>query len=1332
MCGGITIRERKRVISFIVILILVSTGLGLVPALKATGSGPGGGPLQTSGETLPCTRNSVQFPSPIKLALDEMWDGIIISDLDENGFPEVIVSNWDTMYENISYERGLHSFQFDEEGSVERRTHDLPEKLRNLTPNRLIDIDEDNDLDLMVFGQTIMEVEDGNITGNTFPTNFQGPVLDAVASDIDCDGDFDIAGNSDISNIYLSRMEDNGSFNGTGWDSGIPRKPPSANSPRYIARNHVMEDINCDGWSDLCTAMGNGNSWWNSGPCQYWNWVSNGDGTWSNFSRGFPTYQCGLNLELADIDNDQDLDYALITDQGRYLYENINGTSWRTRNFPTSLNFDDMLFNDIDEDGFQDLIYYINKDIYDQHNVLIDCSSTLWIAYGDGNFSWNNVKQFESTGGNAMYPHIADLDRDGDKDIVLLKTFKRNYWTYWGNILFCENTMNDSKNITFIDSPSSPHLRSGSIHALSWTMKNASENIDQTFNISISYTGISGKYLPLKTDFRGWRTNIIIPDVPSEDVFLKVERGPFSNTAGPYSIHNSEDRTKLAKLVSPANGGSVVSGGRMELVIDTSSSFPEGSAELRIIHRNGTIDAGTHYLRPGRLNSVIFDHAAETFELDCSVDTGFTWNGEYIHQVLDEEFDIVPPGEIPHHLDMDEVHVPCNVTSNMDVNAFTSSGKNITSDSTYQVIFDRKEMNVESKGGGSFSVKVFEMGTFDLTVRTVRFGQSADHNISVHSHLPVSSISAWFYIEKGKGNVGDWISVMVTGRDYFGDEIHLRDSDLNWTVEGQVMIQWIGDNLGILPTAPGPITVECDIDLGLGLLEAKETIIVGNAISSVSIKVEGSGMMAGTGQVCWIDVVSNSSRKLEDCDVEWSLSGGGLLNTTSGRSVTLNATAIGHIDLYANVTYLNETARAYIRIEVTPGLKDISLDREIRFEVGTEFVVNFTVCGTDGREFTGPVVVNVRSLNTSIATIMKEGNGLTVQGIKGGSTHLEIVAASGGTNISKKFYLIVEGIPRSIIIDIPPVVQLKQDFQVRIRAYDNVGNHPYGSTVTIKTDLYLVSADLYYTFNAVYPGRNSLKITYQTNWHSLSETVWTYAVPNADHIRPGGQEIVLRVGQTERIEPVLETYLDGPIVNEVWNVTSSPGLEYGSFPGHFLLWSNITGEYWFNINLDYYGEYIESNFTIIVIDPPRIASYRILEPGNGIIEVMVLDQFENDITGECNITWVGDFEPIDPYRVRPGKGTIEIHMTFNGSTIIGYYEPPADVTGDRDDGSNLLIWIAAVVILVLLVGSGVSVFLFLRQRRTEGSGAINERIENDNDRSEQHNENINPGIRDDR
>jgi hypothetical protein len=239
---------------------------------------------------------------------------------------------------------------------------------------------------------------------NPQPNLIDGFAGSFASGDIDGDGDPDllIAGQNTGANTALYFNDGNGSFT-EDLNSSLPEATNGVT---------IFEDLDMDGDLDLFfsgNAIG-------IGPFAHI-YLNNGLGVFTQQSNPAIPQFLGGGATIGDVDNDGDLDILISTlDSNNNFIADIyinNGTAIFTAKGSTvftAVKFSSLKFIDVENDGDLDAI--IAGELPNGNS-----STVLYINDGAGNYSVDNASVFEQIKADDI--DIADTDNDGDFDILM-------------------------------------------------------------------------------------------------------------------------------------------------------------------------------------------------------------------------------------------------------------------------------------------------------------------------------------------------------------------------------------------------------------------------------------------------------------------------------------------------------------------------------------------------------------------------------------------------------------------------------------------------------------------------------------------------------------------------------------------------------------------------------------------------------------------------------------------------------------------------------------------------------------------------------------------------
>ena len=285
--------------------------------------------------------------------------------------------------------------------------------LNNMSDMHLADLDGDDDLDIILashYPDVLAWIRnDGNAT-------FSSPIIidDVIQNPNSIDvGDIDLDGNMDILieanySVIEGEGESNtivwyGNTNGLGEFSG-------ANKILVFGPDNKMAklaDMDLDGDLDVVCALGG----WGV------NWIENvAPGFFWSEPKDIMDENITLSvLDIGDVDADGDLDvvYSDHNSEAIYLSINRNGLGdFDEAEIIYEKSSGGLKLEDMDNDGDLDLVAMTEiENVNDKQNI-------YYVEQVDGSFSGVEIKVNETVLSNAKNISIADVDNDGDMDVM--------------------------------------------------------------------------------------------------------------------------------------------------------------------------------------------------------------------------------------------------------------------------------------------------------------------------------------------------------------------------------------------------------------------------------------------------------------------------------------------------------------------------------------------------------------------------------------------------------------------------------------------------------------------------------------------------------------------------------------------------------------------------------------------------------------------------------------------------------------------------------------------------------------------------------------------------
>ncbi len=234
-----------------------------------------------------------------------------------------------------------------------------------------------------------IEFQENIVIDNTF--GVRGPVS-IYSADIDGDGDLDLLSASTVDNTlaWYENMDGMGNYS----------KPNVISNFADEANSVFAADVDGDGDMDVISGSKGDNT-------VAWYENVNGDGTSWNY---YDVSRAAINVtsvHAADMDSDGDIDLISSSSGKVVWYENINGVVTFVESSISSKSVNQVIASDVDNDGDMDILTASSQD-----------SSISWYENinGTGTFSSENIISSNADGARSVF--ALDIDGDGDMDVV--------------------------------------------------------------------------------------------------------------------------------------------------------------------------------------------------------------------------------------------------------------------------------------------------------------------------------------------------------------------------------------------------------------------------------------------------------------------------------------------------------------------------------------------------------------------------------------------------------------------------------------------------------------------------------------------------------------------------------------------------------------------------------------------------------------------------------------------------------------------------------------------------------------------------------------------------
>ncbi len=321
--------------------------------------------------------------APINFAAGDLPQGIAVGDMNKDGNPDVLVTNRGTP-QNLYVYLGNGSGGFAAPTIV---------TIPNIWDITVADFNGDTNLDFAVYVGNTVQVWFGDGTGTAYSP---GPTITSfgisgnpiTSADLDGDGDIDILASSGYT------LND-----GSGNFSARVILPQTGDE-------YTVADLNKDTHPDIIANDNNQNT-----PNTR---ILLGDGTGVfTLLAKFETNGYGQGLEVADVNNDNNLDIVGVGSWGGVPYADVllgDGTGYFTNapiKYPTTTDPRDLVKGDFNEDGKIDIAITYASNIV-----------SIYLGQGNGRFAKTSTNY--TTGALPQYISAIDYNKDNHLDLVTL------------------------------------------------------------------------------------------------------------------------------------------------------------------------------------------------------------------------------------------------------------------------------------------------------------------------------------------------------------------------------------------------------------------------------------------------------------------------------------------------------------------------------------------------------------------------------------------------------------------------------------------------------------------------------------------------------------------------------------------------------------------------------------------------------------------------------------------------------------------------------------------------------------------------------------------------
>ena len=1262
--------------------------------------------------------NRILFQEPINITSEAVWQNeLCIMDLDNDNYPEIVSGLCEMKTEFGNYQDGLHSFEYNN-GNFSHTYYDFNDSIGSV---REINMKGDEYPDIIfaksvLIGSSyhIMAYSIINDNGNLSLQNWSFIVVnnnslsDFTIGDIDADGLYDFIANSAASSdfIHPGINTGNSSFVNDDWNNGLPSfdsKHPDS-SHKYEASDEVLCDLNNDGWLDICSATGNSGAYRNFGPFQCYNYISDGKGNWSEFSENFPEYEWGRNLAVADIDNDGDLDVLLATTRNydnwipaKYLYENDDGKGWIQRPFPEEFEYFSSnhreVFDDLDQDGNMDLLMIQTIPTYDNHDKVNGYDSEVWIAFGNGDWTWDLVKQGTFfNGGQSYHSSLYDIDLDGDKDLIFSHSMTGTYKK--GGLVWFPNTVKDKPILSFTEKPMSPHMRGGSIQNFEWTYTESDDPrlMKDEFDLSISYSGEDGPFFVLETGLKRWWKDLIIPIIPSREVHFRLTCGDHSAFCGPYTIH-VDDFSNMIELENPSDGSVFYPNETIEMNMRSGGQFKGGSVKIFLNHEGGSIEVGEVKMETNGKFSYNYEVPDFGRDLRCRVEFKFDFAGKHISQFSGKEMILASDSYIPRSIEYDTFECRMEEFSPFPFFIESKGGYDITSLCSYDVIYNPYDFDLEIRNSSEFMIKPNKSGELNFTLIASKYGKYVSSKIVFFGYKP---------IEKIEINIPD--REMIVGEEFV---IEIRTYDENGTI-------WIPDENEYYLETNGSCRI-IDVDLpkvrmmgtDSGILKFNFSLIrpmiYQNAqmeifpyFVNMSITPERKFLFVNEEIRPSIRILDHTYTESSNFSIDLDLDGP-CNKIGEYPDIMIIPTGSGEISITATAIRLEEELtlkKVYIVIREVGNPK--FNDSIERIELGSNKKVSMELQDIDNmftiEDYCIADIIHSKNLQIK----WDHNKNLSIWGIHSGKGSIEIKLDLYGHQWEYYHEVEVVNLPRNVNLNLPDILTFGKNFKCEIEVMNSMNMVIGGYEVFINSSkLQILLNDNSMSVTGIELGKGWLEINVSCNGGHYIYYKDFDVIFNPVLIILEKEEYIGYRGQWVVIHPMISDD-EGNLADWYdWIIDCDSSMETNQVNETLFFRSEMVGSYSIKVKMNHEGIELKKDISVKIRESSKISRVEIWHTKENVVEVRILDQYGENITHLCDIVWNGQFQRISDFKVISRTDVIIAKVFLNGTEKeIKYHIGSNGQKGNK----NIFILIAIVIILVIITILSVYFFSYWKKK----------------------------------
>lgn len=1075
--------------------------------------------------------------------------------------------------------------------------------------------------------------------------------------DFDADGDLDIISSSGRSGFFVYRNMGNGTFTKTSMNGLIKYSgPPDIPHKSYCGE---FQDINNDGWMDICSGAGDSLGW-TPGPDFFW--INDGDENWKNFSRGSPTYEIGREIKMSDLDNDGDKDCVMIfEDNNTLILENQYPNDWIIHNLNEKNDIDEnyqdyhIQIGDLNNDGDEDIIQSFYNVKYNINEEIIGIDSIIGIYWnmGNMNFTFERSSPF-----NLVYPRLfplADINLDGSLDIIISP--EGHYWESLNPIVLFNNIA-DTEDLFIYELPKGDTLRSGTYSKIMWGSNKMNDQLNESnrFNLSISYFNISGRYQPLLRNISKWWTYWIVPDYPTNNAFIKIEGNSTEAYYGPITIYSKENQKYPVECEFDIEHNYFTSGRDIGMDLKSSNVVEDNSLiKIEIEHTKGNIGLGDYRINNSVERRIECTIPEYLHYIDARIKVTLSNATDTIEWLQDEQFNILTP-----YTFLERIEVVCNdsigkgASSLFEIRPISTNGQYLTDNSEIHIQYSKQDLSLIEKAKGIYSIKGMELGYFEIKINVNCWGvsRSTVFNINIIKSLNRTII----HVNRDIVHTGEFVSINIDITDLDGDEVEITTDEIEWILIGdnEIISQNVS-HINFIPLSPGIVNITCKVNFGIFTKITYQEIQVLSSLLRIDIINMSSPICTKIQNNIEIQVLNWNNKSLRDFNTSWIITGPAIINESSDIDMTFFPTSEHEIEINIIVYFLNETINKTINIFPFSPLEEIHIIYSSYFiELDSLLIVNFSLYNNINEKYHRDINLSF-IFNEYILDVYNNNKSIFINGKNLGSSSIKIIAHTEKSKIIEEIFIEVYDPIKQIQLNHPMKIIQNIPTNINITFIGKTGNEIKPFDILLETN----SGSIYKIIN------NNMIIVDKLGYVTITIEAIQYnstitrkflieVIPKIDEINVVSIPKIIR--RDTMYDIIFEAKLDNGEITNNFSLMSlrndNYSIIFNNEQNQLIAYS--TGIYTIELFGNYYYEELTFSVKIEVHEQPYLVSIVLYEntfKNNSILEVNAYDQYGFNITNLCVINWIGKITLLSMYKVILDDNECDVYVMLNGTKL---------------------------------------------------------------------------------